>query len=223
MSRKSAQTSYMFDAFAYAASGYLKHPVCDAFATQAMSVAPVGGGFGSARAEKFNFRDIVSFESAVTSVSASEQKRDDGCLVFHSRASVEVINYSVLGVIRCGRIFFNLSTKFDERANTLQHFLNGSLDDCYIAGRKVELEIAYPPREGKVISNLRDHAERPWNQGVRESGLQLYVDNFGLITLGSVRLKDEKLRVQMIQYQLGCPEDGGGEAGGGGGNGTRWP
>jgi hypothetical protein len=106
--KQSNPKRYLFQASAFGIAGQIAHPFNDLIPVQAASALPSVGGFGSARADGFRYREILSFASAYSQVVGTEAA--EGVLEIVSLSVVEKLN--LLDVVTCDRIVARLSSKY---------------------------------------------------------------------------------------------------------------
>jgi hypothetical protein len=99
---------YLFQASAIGIAGQIAHPFNDLIPVQAASALPSVGGFGTARADGFGYREILSFASAHSEVVGTEVS--EGVLEIVSLSVVE--NFNLLDVVTCDRIVARLASKY---------------------------------------------------------------------------------------------------------------
>jgi len=98
---------FIFQADAIGVAGQIIHPFIDVVPVQAASALPVDGGFGSARAEGFNHKDILSFDSAYSEVVGTQT--DDTS----QTVTLSVVEkFNLLDVVTCDRIVVRLTAKY---------------------------------------------------------------------------------------------------------------
>jgi hypothetical protein len=98
---------YIFDGDAIGVSGRITQPFPDNIGIHAVSALPSTGGFGSARAEGFRYREILSFGAAYTEVVGTEPA--DG--VFETLSMAVVEKFNLLDVVTCDRMVSRLTAK----------------------------------------------------------------------------------------------------------------
>ena len=105
MRRQTNSKRYIFHADATGVAGEIFHPFQELIPVQAASALPANGGFGSARAEMFRHREIVSFSAAYTEVMGRATEHD----VFETSAVSVVENFNLLDVVTCDRMVGRLT------------------------------------------------------------------------------------------------------------------
>jgi hypothetical protein len=91
---------YLFQADATGVAGQIVHPFEDDIPVQAASSLTVGGGSGSSSVGRFEYKNILSFDSAQTEVWGREVA--DG--VYETIAQSVVLNFKLLDFVQCDRI-----------------------------------------------------------------------------------------------------------------------
>jgi hypothetical protein len=239
---------FLFHSEAYALTGRFTVPFDEVIPVQAMATLPLTGGYGSVQVENFDFRRIVSFRRATASVSGSQSRKDRdnrGPLV--SRATIEVEDFNVLGMVTAGRIFASVSTSIPFSGEEASLYVHAGFDDLRIAGQPVKLEIdteyfnrfpVWSALTAEVAKNAPKGLSLPVGSSFRNDVLgftlargsvrggkptEISIPNFGTISLAELFITPYARRVSMIRIELGCPEEGRLEIGGAGGNGAAWP
>jgi hypothetical protein len=134
------KTKFLYHAEAVGASGYLTLPFQEQIEIQASAALPTNGGHGTARSENFNHRNVLSFHSALSTVTGSYSARDKA---HGTVTSVVVEGVSVLGVVTCDRIVLRLTSKHDDGGGEPSFMIHGShFDNLKIAGHPINAELA---------------------------------------------------------------------------------
>ena len=98
---------HYYNASAMALGGRITRPFDAVIETQAATVLPITGGFGTAHAEDFQFREIISFKRAHSVVTGSQSERDGA---FATLASVTIEDLNILDVVTAKRITAHIAT-----------------------------------------------------------------------------------------------------------------
>ncbi len=99
---------YIFQADAFGVAGQIVHPFHDIIPVQAASALPSEGGFGSARAEAFRYKEILSFGAAYTQVIGTEAHEG-----FSETLSLSVVEkFNLLDVVTCDRMVARLTSNY---------------------------------------------------------------------------------------------------------------
>src|ERR1700687_1450420 len=94
---------YLYNANAIGLAGRINVPFCDVIPGQATCALASIGGFSSAKVEKFNYRDLITFDSA-TSFTSGSFTGAGARKGFETVVTVTVENLNILGVVRADRI-----------------------------------------------------------------------------------------------------------------------
>src|SRR5215471_9459377 len=98
---------HYYNASAMALGGKITRPFEAILETQAASVLPIDGGFGSARTENVRFKEIISFKAAHSVVTGSQSEVDGS---FATLASVTIEDLNILDMVTAKRIVSRIST-----------------------------------------------------------------------------------------------------------------
>lgn len=131
---------FLYQANAAGATAHITLPFDEAIPVQASVALPAAGGYGSARVENFNLRNIFSFRSAETLVvgSYSEKDKAHGTLAM---CTVEGIN--ILGVVTCDRLVARITSRHPGDGSEPSIIPLGShFENLRIAGRRIDVELA---------------------------------------------------------------------------------
>jgi len=232
---------FLFHAEAYALTGRFTLPFEDVIPVQAMATLPITGGFGTARVDDFDYRNLVSFRRAVASVSGGQSKADrDGRGPYVSRSTIEIAGLSVMGMVTADKIFATVSTSIPFAGGEASIYVQAGFENLRIAGEAVPdtLDAAFFNRFPQWSQLTAEAAKNSTNQlalpvgssyrnDVRGFSLvkpsEITVPNFGKVYLAELFVTPSSRRISMIRIDLGCPEEGGIEIGGSGANGVGWP
>ena len=110
MEDKTRKRRYLHQADALAAWGHITRPFSEPIPTQAALSLPNSGGYGSARAEGFRFKEILSFGAAYTEVIGSEHSPDGP---FDTLALCAIEKLNILDVVTCDRLVARISSRRD--------------------------------------------------------------------------------------------------------------
>lgn len=129
---------YLFTADAVALGGTITHPFCDVIESQASAVLPITGGYGTARVGKFHFRDLVSFDSATSTVSGSELE-EHGNSILHTLSTVVVEGLNVANVVTADAVVARLVSRFDRQTRRHEiHPIGSNFVNLRIAGTRID-------------------------------------------------------------------------------------
>ena len=98
---------FRYHAFTTGVSGRITHPFDEIIPVQASLALPETGGFGTVRVDRFDFRGILSFESAQALVAGSFTPRTQS---FDSVATVTVTGLNILGMVTADRIVARIAS-----------------------------------------------------------------------------------------------------------------
>ena len=132
---------FQYHATATGASGHITLPFNEIIPIQASAALPETGGFGTARAERLNFRGILSFESAEALVAGSYSPKDRS---YDAVATVTVTGLDILGMLTADRVVARIASSHPadpENGHSITP-LGSYFDNLRIAGYPVELELA---------------------------------------------------------------------------------
>jgi hypothetical protein len=105
-------TSVRFKASAYGAAGVITTPFKEVIETQAPTTLASFGGFGSARREKFQHRDILRFDSAFTMVTGSQTHLDGNEPTYSTLAKATIDGLDIMGMVTADRVVAHLVSTF---------------------------------------------------------------------------------------------------------------
>ena len=144
-----SDSRYLFTADAVALGGMITHPFSDVIESQASAVLPNSGGYGTAKVGKFYFRDLVSFESASSTVSGSELERD-GNTILHTLSTVVVEGLNVANVVTADAVVARVVSRFDRQTRRHEvHPVGSNFVNLRIAGTRIDP----PHRKGSFASS----------------------------------------------------------------------
>jgi hypothetical protein len=98
---------HYYNASAMALGGKITRPFEAILETQAPSVLPIDGGFGSSRVENFRFKELISFKTAYSVVTGSQSETDGS---FATMASVTIEDLNILDMVTAKKIVSRIST-----------------------------------------------------------------------------------------------------------------
>lgn len=131
--------TYHYNAHGHGLSAQFHRPFEATIEVQAGTSLPITGGHGHARVDNFKFKEVVSFKSAYSHVSGS-QNREDGSYNTLVTAVVEHLN--VLDVVTADRIVARISThhpKDEKEARIIP--LGSKFENLRIAACPVDVEL----------------------------------------------------------------------------------
>ena len=131
--------SYIYNGHGHALSGRITRPFDQIIEVQAGMSLPTGGGYGSARVGNFRLKEVVSFDTAFTQVSGSENKDDNSHTTLVS-TTIERLN--VLDVVKADRVVARLASHHPVGHEEPHIVLIGSqFENLRIAGCPVHVEM----------------------------------------------------------------------------------
>src|SRR6266851_1765465 len=86
---------YLYNAHAIGLAGHITIPFCDVIPGQATVALSSAGGFSSAKVEKFNYRDIITFDLATSFAAGSLTAKG-----YETVVTATVENLNILGVVK---------------------------------------------------------------------------------------------------------------------------
>jgi|HubBroStandDraft_6_1064221.scaffolds.fasta_scaffold04283_5 hypothetical protein len=166
--------SYHYNAHGSALSGHIQRPFDEIIEIQAGMSLPSTGGYGAVRVEKFRFKEVASFDSAVTQVSGSKKKEDNSHTTLVT-TTVEGLN--ILGVVTADLVIARLASHHPANDDEPRITLIGShFENLRIAGCPVTVDLdhelflrmdtfAAVRKEFETNSEFRKMAEDPIHTG----------------------------------------------------------
>jgi hypothetical protein len=131
---------FLYHAEAAAATGQLTLPHQELIEVAASASVPINGGHGRATAEKFNHRDIISFDRAHVHVVGSYSEKDGA---HGSLASATIEGVNILNMVTCDRIVLRLTSKHPEDGAEASFIPLGSrFENLRIAGHRIDVDLA---------------------------------------------------------------------------------
>ena len=109
MSRNEKAEAYLYRGEAFAFGGYLTNPFYENLETQAPSVLSPTGGYSSARAEDFRYREFFSFTRATTQVIGTYNEREGE---FNTLMSATIENLNILNMVTADLVSCRLAVTY---------------------------------------------------------------------------------------------------------------
>lgn len=158
---------YLFSADAVALGGRIDHPFCDVIESQASAVVPIAGGYGTARVGKFHFRDLVSFDSATSTVSGSELE-EHGTSILQTLSTVVVEGLNVANVVTADAVVARLVSSYDRQTRKREiHPIGSHFVNLRIAGTRIDP----PHRKSSFASSETQPGPAAVDPSVRDPGV----------------------------------------------------
>jgi hypothetical protein len=139
MSTEMPKKLYHYNAHGHGFSAHIRRPFDHLIDVQAASSLPTIGGHGSSRVDDFKFKQLISFKSAYSYVSGSQDPAT-GHYTTLVTATVEGLN--IQDVVTADRLVARLTTEHPEDHPEPHMVLLGSkFENLQIAGCRVEVEL----------------------------------------------------------------------------------
>jgi hypothetical protein len=228
-------TRFSFKGLALAAAGQITSPFFDTIEVQASSALPEIGGYGSAKAVDFRYRDLIRFDVAHTHVIGSSINCCDNGPSFTTLLQASVEGLDVMGMVTADRVVSRLMTTYSEGATEPSVKVIGTrFENLKIAGIPVEVDLAVDLLDRyhkfndlsqayeKGEKDLRDlfagankisrasmvRGLKPASAGLDYSGHIVQVPGLGAVRLAEIRITPLTRIVSMIQIDFDCPFQG---------------
>lgn len=131
--------TYLYRGSGFAVGGSITKPVNKPIPIQAATALPTVGGYGTVRAEKFDFENILSFKSAFCQVAGNENDNEDS---FNTLVTATVEGLEVGDMVTADRIIARLSSVHHDGSEEPEIiFLGSQFENLRIAGTKVNVEL----------------------------------------------------------------------------------
>jgi len=132
---------FRYHAFTTGVSGHITLPFDEIIPVQASIALPESGGFGTANAGRFSFRDILSFESAQAVVAGSFSPKDNS---FDAIGTVTITNLNILGMVTADRIVARIASSHPQDPSQGHSItpLGSYFVNLRIAGHLIDLDLA---------------------------------------------------------------------------------
>src|SRR5689334_5888869 len=101
---------YLYHANALAFGGTFARPFSEPIPSQAPCSLGTSGGTGSCRAEKFNFKGVLSFDSAQSDVAGGVENRTDADYAV-TRVAVVIEGLNILNMFVADRVVLRLASE----------------------------------------------------------------------------------------------------------------
>jgi hypothetical protein len=130
---------FQYNASAVGVGGRIDLPFTEIIPIQASSALPETGGFGTARVDRFHFREIFSFHAAASVVSGAYSLTSQS---FETLATVSVEGLNILNVVTADRIVARLSSTYAEDGTHWVTPVGSYFENLRIAGYPVQPRLA---------------------------------------------------------------------------------
>ena len=226
---------YFYHAHALALGGTIERPAQEILGTSVDSSLDSNRGSTSAETKKYNFKDIVSFDSATSDFEWKKELRND-VEVCRAGASVVIEGLNIFNVFTADRIVARIAYEHTlaESAEPRITAISSHFENLRIAGQAVEVEyateschdenlnevsIAWPARQIKVghgdfkiCSFIKTVHGIEHNHEIKiryhDRGPVIIVPRFGKIYLGEIIASPHHRAVNMFRLELDRPEPG---------------
>ena len=171
--------TFHYHANAHALSARIDRPVKHVIGVQAGTSLPTTGGHGHVRVEEFRFNEFVSFKSAYSHVSGSEQK-ENGKLYHTTLVTTAVEGLNLFDVLTVDKVVAQLSSsyEFGDKEPRIVN-LGSRFDNLRIAGCPAEVEFNHDlgfkldtfeaiRKEVASNKNFWKMTEEPLQPGIRQ-------------------------------------------------------
>jgi hypothetical protein len=226
---------YTFHASALALGGQITRPFSDVLEAQAATSLPSTGGYSSARAENFRYRDLITFDRAYSVVTGSSGEGTHETLV---TSVVEGLN--IMNMVTADRVVGRLTSSYTQAAKPEEQKeqsllpLGSYFVNLRIAGTPVALTSRDVIHCTGTFSDLdrnvkflqqNEHYRRasifddPVVEFYQDAKIQdpqitmapgstVNIKGFGRVSLGEYIVSRDSRRLTMIVCHLGCAVEG---------------
>jgi hypothetical protein len=151
---------FLHHAHGFALGGTITQPFEAEINSHAATSISMVGGYASAKAENYRFKDLISYKSAHTYISAI--KNDDG--VHSTVVDTVVEGLNILDVITADVVIGRLSAKHKDGQPSEIIPLGSGFENLRIAGQAVEVELlndlhSHHPSHTALLSHLQGECE----------------------------------------------------------------
>jgi hypothetical protein len=229
------ESGFVFHASSFALGGQITRPFNDVLDVQAPVTLPSSGGYGSSRAEKFRYREMISFDRAYSQVAGSSRGGVHETLVTSVIEGLNILDmvtadrvvgrltgeygpgdkHDPMSLLPTGSYFVNLriaGVPVSPRANEtiMQKSLPQIFDRDLDLRADTRLEVKGPGRARRVndfcwTTSIFHPVDGPFKTD--GSGI-IDIEGFGRIILGQYIVTRDSRRLSMIICQLGSPVEG---------------
>lgn len=152
-----SESVFLYHAHGFALGGTITQPYNEQIDSHAATTLPIVGGYASAKAEAYRFKDLVSYRSAQTYISGI--KNDDGAHSTSVTTIVEELN--ILDVITADKIIGRLSSSHKKGEQPEIIALGSEFVNLKIAGQPVQVDLDHDlfvrhPTYSALLSHLEN-------------------------------------------------------------------
>jgi len=153
---------FMYHGSAVASGGRITDPTVEVLDAQAAAVVPITGGRSSVRVDDYRFRDLISFRTAISTVSGTESERS-GRRVFSTVATVSIEDLDIgSGVVTSDRVVARLVSEQTEGVDELPIQPVGSyFVNLRVAGVPLTLHAHAPLFQGETLERIAAECRGP--------------------------------------------------------------
>jgi hypothetical protein len=130
---------FQYNASAVGVGGRIDMPFEEIIPVQASSALPETGGFGTTRVERFQFRNIFSFQAATSVVSGAYSKTNSS---YETLATVSIEGVNLLGMVTADRIVARLASTYAEDGTHWVTPIGSYFENLRIAGYPLQPRLA---------------------------------------------------------------------------------
>jgi hypothetical protein len=209
-------STFAFRASAAALGGVFTRPFHEPLPVQAASMLPSVGGYGSARAERFRFHELVSFTAAYTQVIGAEYT--EGGKAERSTLALAVVEgLNVLDMVTADRVVGRLVSETPlpgAKGQELTWLPAGS----YFVNLRIKGELVTPTPHDALVKDAKTHGAirqlkiardgDPLRCSMFSKEHHYSIEGFGDIFLGEYVVGRDYRKLTMIRLALHSPAGG---------------
>ncbi len=208
MSKSSRARRFFHSGSALAVGGFLVDPDPETIASQVSSTLPPQGGYGAHRSDGFQFREIVSFESASTEVIGNYDEKTGT----HNTLSTSIVKgLNVLGVVTADAVVARLASSHNGKHLKFNiigsHFVN-----LRVGGRLIEAKMMPDAANSDKVDEVSQKllVQNPIRQPLfhSENMHGQHISEFGRVYIGEFYPDPHSPRLAMLRFELGCAVQG---------------
>ena len=178
MSHNASERMFWFRGSAMAVGGIIAGPLHESISAQAASILPPTGGFANASADRFNYRNIIGFDRAASTISGQKVAHGKDT-VAETLVTVVVEGLNILDVITADRVVARLTSRHAKEKKEPRHQpeilpFGSHFENLRIGGVPVEIrpypELVCEGSHETLTKSSPDPSKRfPWidSHGVR--------------------------------------------------------